>query len=167
MLGHLLRKAGQIEEAQVAYERAARLDELSAQPLLALGRMAAEAGKPREAAVWFEKAVGRLPKGDPQTPEVLMQLGAQWLAMGDLTKAAEAWELTVAANPGDLEVRRRLADTYAANHLAARAVAHLDYLVQHAPPAEARGGAPAAGADSPGRGPAGSRRSRRWRRRWR
>ncbi|HEX8295220.1 MAG TPA: tetratricopeptide repeat protein, partial [Chthoniobacteraceae bacterium] len=136
VLGHLLRKAGSLDEAQAAYERAAALDPKSAQPILSLARLCAGAGKSREAATWFEKAVALLPKTDAQLPEVLLQLGTQWLALGDLNKAAEAWEMTVAANPKDLELRRRLADTYAQNHLPARAITHIEFLEKNSPPAE-------------------------------
>jgi tetratricopeptide (TPR) repeat protein len=136
VLGHLLRRAGQNDQATAAYERAAKLDPKNSLPLLALAKLAAGTGKPRESAGWYEKAVPLLPRSDPKLAEVLMQLGAQWLALGDATKAAEAWELTVAAKPGDLELRRRLAETYAQNHLPDRAIRHLEYLEEHSPPAE-------------------------------
>jgi tetratricopeptide (TPR) repeat protein len=136
VLGHLLRKSGKNDEARAAYERAAKLDPLSVLAPLAIATMAGEEGRPRESAGWYEKALPLLAQNDPRLPEVLMQLGSQWLALGDLEKAAEAWELTVKASPNDLELRRRLADTYAQNHLADRAIAHLEYLEAHSPPAE-------------------------------
>ena len=136
MLGHLLRRVGKEPEARAAYEHAAKLDAVSPLPPLALGALAAAGGRPRESAGWYEKALPLLAQTDPRLREVLMQLGGQWLALGDPVKAAEAWELTVQANPNDLELRRRLAETYAQNHLSERAIQHLEFLEAHSPPAE-------------------------------
>lgn len=136
ILGHLLRRTGKTDEAHAAYERAAKLDAVNPLPPLALGALTAAGGRPRESAGWFEKAVPLLAQTDPRLRDVLLQLGGQWLALGDLAKAAEAWELTVKANPNDLELRRRLADTYAQNHLPDRAIEHLHFLEKNSPPAE-------------------------------
>ncbi len=136
ILGHLLRRVGKEDEARAAYERASKLDAVSPLPALSLGALAAAGGRPRESAGWFEKAIPLLAQTDPRLREVLLQLGGQWLALGDSAKAAEAWELTVQANPNDLELRRRLAETYAQNHLSERAIGHLEFLEAHSPPAE-------------------------------
>lgn len=136
VLGHLLRKAGDMVKAREAYEKAAKLDPQSPLPWVALGRLAADEGKAKEAATLLEKGTGLIPANDPRLAEALLQLGAQWLAAGDLAKAAEAWERIVALKPDDLELRRRLADNYARNHLPDRAIKHLEYIQQHSPPAE-------------------------------
>ena len=63
-----------------------------------------------------------------------MELGAEWLAAGDGEKAAAAWERTVALDSQNLELRRRLAESYVRQHLGDRAIPHLEYIVEHAPP---------------------------------
>ena len=136
VLGHLLKKAAHHDEALAAFERAAKLDEKNPLPPLAAARLHSELNRPREAAETFEKALALLPADDARLAETLLQLGSAWLAAGDAVRAADAWERTVALNPGDLELHRRLADTYAQNHLNDRAIEHLDYLDAHAPPAE-------------------------------
>ena len=136
VLGHLLRRAGRNDEAQEAYERAAKLNATNALAPLSLGALAAATGRPRESAGWFEKSLPLLAQTDPRLPEVLMQLGAQWVALGDPARATEAWELMVRAKPNDLDLRRRLADAYAQNHLPDRALQHLQFVESNAPPAE-------------------------------
>ena len=136
ILGHLLRRAGQPDEAATAFGNAARLDEKSALPALAMARLQAERGQPREAAEAYEKAVALLAEDNPALPETLLQLGTSWLDAGELEKAAAAWEKTVALNPADLALRRRLADTYERNFLPDRALTHLTYLEKNAPATE-------------------------------
>jgi tetratricopeptide (TPR) repeat protein len=136
ILGHLLRKAGHHDEAAAAFERAAALDPVNALPLFALAKLHTDAGHPREAAAVLERAITILPEKDSRKAETLLQLGAAWLGSGDVAKASEAWESAVALNPGDLDLRRRLAENYAKNSLADRAVPHLEYVAANAPPAE-------------------------------
>ena len=136
ILGHLLRRAGQPEEARAAYERAASIDPVNPLAPLSLGGLHAADGKSRESAASFQKAIPLLPPNDPRLPEILQQLGAQWLALGDSARASDAWEQMIKANPGDLDLRRNLADTYAQNHLPDRAIGHLEFLVEKAAPAE-------------------------------
>ncbi len=136
ILGHLLKKAARTEEALVAFERAAKLDETNPLAPLAAARLRRELDQHREAAEAYEQAIALLPQDDARLPETLLQLGSTWLSAGNATKAAEAWERTVALNPTDLDLRRRLAETYAQNRLTERAVAHLEYLEKNAPPAE-------------------------------
>ena len=136
VLGHLLLKAGQSENAATAFQRAAKLDEKNPLPLLALGRLEDGDGHGIAAAEWYEKASALLSPDDPQTPDTLLRLGAAWLSGGDSVKAAEAWERVTALRPDDLDLRRRLADAYEKNLLPARAIAHLEYIVAHAPPAD-------------------------------
>ncbi|RYD81061.1 MAG: tetratricopeptide repeat protein, partial [Verrucomicrobiaceae bacterium] len=115
VLGHLLRRSGQSEDARPAYERAAKLDPRSPLPLLALARMDKEAGKLAAAAGLFEKASALLPEGDPQQPETLFEAGQAWISGGDVTRGAAAWEKAVAHAPGNTDLRRRLADSYVVN----------------------------------------------------
>lgn len=134
--GHLLRKAGRDEDAADAFASAAAKDKNSPLPFLALARLESERARPRDAATWLEKAVSLLENNDARMPETLMQLGAEWHVADTPTKAAEAWERTAALAPDDLNLRRRLASTYAENHLPEPALRHLEVLVQKAPPAE-------------------------------
>src|SRR5262245_513492 len=55
VLGHLLRRAGQNDEARAAYERAAKLDAANALAPLSLAALAAATGHPRESTDWYEK----------------------------------------------------------------------------------------------------------------
>ena len=134
VLGHLLRKAAQPVEAAAAFERAAALDPKSPLPWLAQASLRAETGAHQEAAGALENALALLPERDPQQAEILLRLGAEWLAAGDIAPAAEAWERTVALDPTNLDLRRRLATVCTENRLPERALAHLDFLVKNAPP---------------------------------
>lgn len=136
ILGHLLRRAGRIDDAAAAYQHAASLDAASPLPSLALAHLETERTHPREAAGWLEKAIAALPAGDPRLPDTLLQLGTAWLDAGETAKAAEAWEKTVALNPEDLSLRRKLADSYERNYLPDRAIEHLTYVEAHSAPTE-------------------------------
>ena len=133
ILGHLSRRAGRQEDALAAFQKAATLDAKSPLPALALARIEAERSHPNEAAALYEQAVALFPPGDPRAAETLLQLGAAWLDAGDVNKAAEAWEKTVALSPDDLALRRRLAETYERNYLPDRALTHLAFLENRAP----------------------------------
>ena len=76
------------------------------------------------------------PAGDPRVPDTLLQLGAAWLEAGEANKASEAWEKTVALNPADLALRRKLAEAYERNFLPDRALEHLTYVEAHSPATE-------------------------------
>lgn len=136
ILGHLYKKAARLDEAAAAFARAAKLDAASPLPSLALARMHSEKGAPAEAAAEFEKAIAALPANDPRRGETLLQLGSAWLAANDIEKAATAWERTIELDPSNLDLRRRLADSYVQNRLGDRALPHLDYLKSHSAPAE-------------------------------
>ena len=134
ILGHLLRKAGRDDEAADAYGRAVKLDPSSAIPLLALGALESNRAHPRQAAEWLEKALPLLPKDDAKIGELMMQLGGAWSAAGDLTKAVAAWDAALERDPGNMELRRRMADACADNNLPDVAIRHLEFLVEHADP---------------------------------
>lgn len=136
VLGHLLRKAGQDESALAAYAKAAKADVASPLPALAIAKLEASRTHPKEAAAQLEKAAGLLPDTDPRKPDTLLQLGTARLAAGEPGKAAAAWERTVGLDPANLELRRRLATAYADNALPEQAITHLEYVVDHGPPAE-------------------------------
>lgn len=136
ILGHLLRKAGKDAEAAKAYGQAAALDPKSPLPPLALSRLGVMQGKPSEAAALLENALKAMPENDPRVADSLMQLGAAWLNAGEPGKAAAAWERTAKLDPGNLDLRRRLATTYADNFLPEQAIAHLEYIVEHGPVTE-------------------------------
>ena len=136
ILGHLLRRAGHVDEAAAAYRHAATLDPKSYLPALALAHLEGERSHPRDAADWLEKAVAAMPPGDARLPETLLQLGTAWLDAGETDKAAAAWEKTVALNPEDLALRRKLADAYERNFLPDRAIEHLSYVEAHSTPTE-------------------------------
>lgn len=134
VLGHLLRRAAQPEEAARAYQRAAKLDPASALPWLALGRLKTEAGAPREAAAAFEKGAAALAENDPGKSDALLELGTAWLAAGEPGRAGQAWEKAAALDPSNLALRRKLANAFLQNQLPEQALAQLEYLEKHAPP---------------------------------
>ncbi len=139
VLGLLLRKAGQENEAVKAFTKAAALNRESPLPALALAKLETARAHPKEAAAQWEKAVALLPDTDPHKADALLELGTAYLAAGEAGKAAAAWEHTVALNPGDLDLRRRLATAYADNFLPEQAITHLEYVVEHGPPADRAG----------------------------
>jgi tetratricopeptide (TPR) repeat protein len=134
--GLLLKKAGRNAEAITAFQSAFTHAPGDPAPALALAKLEAAAGHPAQAVIWLEKAIELLPSDDARRTAALLELGAAQLAAGEPEKAAEAWEKTIAASPGDLGLRRQLADTYARHQLGRQAIPHLEYLEQHAPPAE-------------------------------
>ena len=136
ILGHLLRRAGRDEDAVTAYRRAAKIEPSSALPLLSLGHLESERARPKEAAVWLEKAAVLLQKDDARLPDALLQLGAAWSAAGEPAKAVGAWERTLEREPENLELRRRLANACAENNLRDAAIRHFDFIAEHAEPAE-------------------------------
>ncbi|MEA3187863.1 MAG: hypothetical protein QOD99_1693, partial [Chthoniobacter sp.] len=134
--GHLLRKAGRVEEAGAAYKSAAKLDVKSPLPHLALAQNFLDRGTPAEAAGEFEQGVALLSKNDPKLPDALAQLATAWLAANESAKASNALERICAANPGDLAMRQRLAEIYEKSGLASEAATHWDYIAAHGAPAE-------------------------------
>jgi tetratricopeptide (TPR) repeat protein len=136
LLGLLLQKAGRLGDAIAAVQRALTLDPKNPAPALALGRMESANGNPSQAIIWYRTAVDLIPDSDGRKVEAMLQLGGASLAAGELNQAAEAWEKTVALSPQDLALRRQLADTYVRNHLASRALPHLEYIQKSGQPQE-------------------------------
>ena len=134
VLGYLLRKTGQLAEARAAFEKAAQREPKSPLPWLALAKL--EAARPADAAGFLEKALPLFEPKDPRHNEALLELGGAWLAAGNLEKAAEAWERTLALDPENLVLRRRLADNYAQNRLPDRAIPHWEWLKTRGAPAD-------------------------------
>ena len=134
VLGHLLRKAARPADARDAYARAALLDAQSPLPRLARARLERAERQHAEAAKAFTEAVELLPDGDPRKSETFFELGTEWLAAGESARAVEAWEKTATLDPGNIELRRRLADIYVRERLPERAVAHLEHIESHGGP---------------------------------
>ena len=133
--GHLLKKTGQFEAAAAAYDAAGKAEPASPLPWLARGELALARHHPEEAAPLFGEALAKLPSTDHRRADLLLKQGDAWLAAKQPAKAAESWEQLAAANPTNLALHKQLAETYARNHLADKALAHLDYIDQHAEPA--------------------------------
>jgi tetratricopeptide (TPR) repeat protein len=136
LLGLLLQKAGRTPDAVAALQRALNLDPKNPAPALMLGRIEGGAGNPSQAVIWYRTAVDLIPDSDPRKVDAMLQLGGANLAAGEINQAAEAWEKTIALSPQDLALRRQLADTYVRNHLAPRALPHLQFIQQHGQPQE-------------------------------
>ena len=133
--GHLLKKTGRFDAAAAAYAAAGQAEPASLLPLLARGDLALDRHHPEEAAPLFNEALATLPANDRRRADLLLKLGNAWLAAGQPEKATESWEQLAAANPTNLALHKQLAETYARNHLADKALAHLDYIDRHAEPA--------------------------------
>ncbi len=73
--GHVLKRAGQFEEAATAYERAGVADPASCLPFLARANLAAEQHRPESAAPLYAAAVSRLRADDRLCADLLMKLG--------------------------------------------------------------------------------------------
>ena len=133
--GFLLKKTGGFDAAADAYGEAGKADPANPLPPLARGELALLRHHPEEAAPLFADALAKLPADDHRRADLLQKLGDAWLAAAQPGKAAESWEQLVTANPNNLALRKRLAETYARNHLADKALIHLAYIDQHAEPA--------------------------------
>ena len=133
--GHLLKKTGRFDDAAAVYAAAGQAEPANPLPLLARAEVALAGHHPEDAVPLFSEALGLLPPNDHRRADLLQKLGNAWLAAGQPAKAAESWEQLVAANPANLALHKQLADTYARNHLVDQALAHLEYLDQHAEPA--------------------------------
>lgn len=136
LLGLLLQKAGRTADAIAALQRAVNLNPKNPAPGLALGRIESANGNPSQAVIWYRTAVELIPDSDPRKVDAMLQLGGASLAAGELSQAADAWEKTVALSPQDLALRRQLADTYVRNHLAPRALPHLEFIQKNGQPQE-------------------------------
>ncbi len=137
--GHLLQRAGRLDEADAHYERAETLDPASPLPSLARAELALARSRAEEAAGLFAHALEKLPAGDRRQPEILLKLGAAWMSAGQGLKAAESWERVVTHDPANTSLRRQLAENYERNGLPERALVHYDYIEAHADPAERAG----------------------------
>jgi len=136
ILGALQQKAGLPDRAGEAFARAAQLEPQNPLPWIAVGQLLAELGRHAEAAAAYESATKLLESNDPRRTDLLVRLGVEWLAAGAREKAIAAWEQTVAIDPHNLSLRRRLADTYVKNGLPDAAVPHLEFLGANGPVAE-------------------------------
>ncbi len=127
--GHLLVLAGKSAEAEKSFRHAADINPKSPQPHLALAQIFQEKSDAKNAAAEYEAAASLMPPTDSALPDVLLKLGAVWLAADDTEKAAAAWERTVALDPKNLELRQRLAENYIASNLPDKALPHYETIV--------------------------------------
>ncbi len=129
--GLLLHRAGREEESIAALRDAAKTDPKSPLPHLALARALPLAEKAAE----LEQAAALFPPSAPVLPDLLQETGDAWMAAGQPEKAATAWEKMTALNPGNLDLRQRLATLYSESGMTERAAAHYAYLEAHGDPA--------------------------------
>ena len=137
--GHLLQRAGRLDDADASFARAETLEPASPLPLLARADLAAGRSEPGDAVRSYALALEKLPAGDRRQPEILFKLGTAWISAGQPLKAADAWERIIARDPGNLPLRRQLAETYEKNGLPERALVQFQYIETHADPAERAG----------------------------
>ena len=132
--GHLLKRAGRLEDAARAYAQAAELDPASPLPLVAQAELAFLQKRPADAAARFAEALAKLPASDRRRLDLLTKLGDAWLAANEPAKAVAAWELLVAADPNNFPLRKQLAATEEKNGFPEHAVTQYEYLEAHADP---------------------------------
>lgn len=68
-----------------------------ARPLMALGKLADQAGEQSRARDLLAQAL----QLDPSTPRVQKAVAAYWVGQGDLGRAMQHWSLAMQANPGE------------------------------------------------------------------
>ena len=128
VFAQLLHRARRTGDAREAFMRAIALDPGNPAPHVAFAGVL----PPKEAALELEKAVALQPKqGAASLVSLLEKLGETWLTAGQSAKAAETWEKTVTAAPGNVEPHRRLAAFYVEQGASASAARHLDWLDKH------------------------------------
>jgi tetratricopeptide (TPR) repeat protein len=87
--------AGRTVEAEADYRHAIALDSTDVYSLVNLGRLAGQQGRPREGLPLLERARRLAPDAEP----ALNDLGLTWMALGDTTRAVEAWRTALRAHP--------------------------------------------------------------------
>ncbi len=109
--GHLLKRAGRLDEAAEAYARAESIDPDSYIGPLGLGEVLQRLGRLDEAAAAYERAIERIPDRF-ERQQVLFRLADLAFDSGDFARASSLLERVVADNPRDVYVRMQLADVY-------------------------------------------------------
>lgn len=109
--GHLLKRAGRLDEAAEAYARAESIDPGSHIGPLGLGEVLQRLGRLDEAAAAYERAIERI-SDRLERQQVLFRLADLAFDAGDFARASELLERIVADSPRDVYVRMQLADVY-------------------------------------------------------
>jgi tetratricopeptide (TPR) repeat protein len=107
-LGRSCASLKQWEEAEAAYKQALKLDPDNAHANTGLAQIALAQGRNFEAAGFALNAVGLL----YHNPHTHFLLGMAMLRLGQIERAAEAFQICVAQNPAHLGAHRRLALIY-------------------------------------------------------
>jgi len=108
-LGHALREAGALEEAQSLFEEAVRARPRDAVALYGLSTVLISAGAHREAEAVLRRAVA----ADPAFALAVRQHGDVLEALGRTSDAMEAFHRALALQPRDPQVLRKLGLMYA------------------------------------------------------
>jgi tetratricopeptide (TPR) repeat protein len=121
------RRAGRIDPARDAFERATQADPAFASAWLALAQSDAQAGRPERAASDAERGLA-LPGGRLALQPAFAQVQA--LSGGNGAKALAALEARVKAKPDDLDAQLRLAQLQGQANALPKAIANLRELLK-------------------------------------
>jgi tetratricopeptide (TPR) repeat protein len=108
LLGKVYTAMGESELAEAEYRQAVQLDPLESQPLLTLGRLHWAGGRQETSLEWFRAAA----EATPGWGQAHAELGNALLAIGDLSGAAEQYQL---ARLVDGDVREGVVYDFASN----------------------------------------------------
>lgn len=110
VLGHLYRKAGQIEKANAIYDEVILAEPKNSRALQSRADLASQLGDAKTAYELIEKLVACTPDVDSQKVSMLMQLGSLAVARQQNEQAVLAWERAVKLRPGDFTLVRQVAE---------------------------------------------------------
>ncbi|MBV6500461.1 MAG: Lipopolysaccharide assembly protein B [Prosthecobacter sp.] len=110
VLGHLLRKSGDLKKAAATYEQVLGNDSYKALALQSLADVAQELGDPAKAQQWTGRLNELLPDTDPQKVDVLLRLGTLALSAQKNEEAVKAWEQAAKLKPADFQLVRQVAE---------------------------------------------------------
>jgi len=100
--------SGHFSEAEAVFLKALEIDPESSELHRFLGLVSRQLGRNTEALKYLKKAA-QLNTNDP---EVIWQLGTQYLLMNDITKAVECMEKSASLAPDSFEKHQDIANTY-------------------------------------------------------
>jgi tetratricopeptide (TPR) repeat protein len=135
--GNVLREAGRLEEAAIAYQRALALKPDSVDTLYNLGNVSQDIGRPDQAVAYFERALALR----PSSVEILNNLGTAFHDQGMLDQAAATYQRALSLRPDSVETLTNYAGALRDQGEMDRAVAQYEWVLALRPDhVEARNG---------------------------
>ena len=134
VLGHLLRKSGDLKKAAAIYEQVLGNDSHKALALQSLADVAQELGDPVKAHQWTGRLNELLPESDPRKVDVLLRLGTLALSAQKNEEAVQAWEQAAKLKPADFPIVRQVAELILRAGFPERAAAFYTALADQSDP---------------------------------